>query len=65
MPPKKHPSPEMLHDLQQVFKQHNWSGKPVGLTAAASDTACPAGTSPKEVTYQLPDGTWVTKTICV
>ena len=69
MPPRKHPSPEMLKDLNKVFAKHNWSGREIGLqdvTAGDNDSGdCPPGTTPKEVTYKLPDGTWVTKTICV
>jgi hypothetical protein len=40
----------------------------VGLRDVEGDDGsggCPLGTTPKEVTYKLPDGTWVTKTICV
>jgi hypothetical protein len=65
---RKHPPAEMLAELHQTFQKYNWSGKPIGLvpaTAAAAPLQCPPGTTPKEITYQLPDGTWVTKTVCV
>ena len=65
---RKHPSPEMLNDLDKVYKKHNWSGAAIGLRELddeADGDACPPGTVAKEVTYQLPDGTWVTKTVCV
>ena len=74
MPPKrrrpsprtpKEPSPDMLRDLHAVFKKHNWSGHPVGIMDLEDSNDCPPGTTPKEVTVKLPDGTTVTKTICV
>jgi hypothetical protein len=58
----------MLKDLSKVFAKHNWSGRAIGLQDSEGDGGtgdCPPGTTPKEVTYKLPDGTWVTKTICV
>ncbi len=65
--PKKHPSNEMIKDLNDLFRKHNWPGAPVGINTgkATGGGACPPGTTPKQVTYQLPDGSWVTKTICV
>ena len=65
--PRKHPSTEMIKELNDLFQKHNWPGAPVGIRANNADDAaeCPAGTTPKQVTYQLPDGSWVTKTICV
>jgi hypothetical protein len=68
MASRKHPTPEMLKELNKVFVKHNWSGRAVGLRDVEGDDGsggCPPGTTPKEVTYKLPDGTWVTKTICV
>ena len=70
---RKHPSPEMIRDIEATFSKHNWSGKPLGITSLTpaekaslkQSTPCPPGTTPKQVTYQLPDGTWVTTTICV
>ena len=72
---KMHPTSEMVGDLVKLFKKHNWSGQPIGLSAAPgkmkamaadnSDDTCPEGTSPQWVTYKLPDGTWATKKICV
>jgi hypothetical protein len=59
----------MLKDLSKVFEKRNWSGAAIGITGVRANDDdsddCPPGTTPKEVTYKLPDGTWVTKTICV
>ena len=49
----------MIKILKSVYEEHNWSGAPVGLTAAAANNspgACPDGSTPQVVTYQLPDG---------
>jgi hypothetical protein len=64
--PKRHPPIKMIRELNDVFEKHNWSGEPIGIKAdkAVDGGGCPAGTTPKQITYQLPDGTWVTKTIC-
>jgi hypothetical protein len=62
---RKRPSPEMLKDLNKLFTKHNWSGAAIGLQDLEESDDCPDGKTPKEVTYKLPDGTWVTKTICV
>lgn len=61
---RKHPTVAMLQDLKDVFEKHNWSGSAIGLLAASSGN-CPDGKTPQEVTYQLPDGTMVHKTVCV
>jgi hypothetical protein len=67
----KHPPAAMLDDMKKVFAKHNWKGtmmwKPAAtMTAAvASENGCPPGQSPHEISYQLPDGTWVTKTVCM
>ncbi len=63
----EHPTPEMIADLKQVFAKHNWSEKPIGFgkTAMADDSdLCDDGSVPQWVTYQLPDGSSVTKKIC-
>jgi hypothetical protein len=68
MSKKKHPPEAMIKDLKAVYEKYNWSGAPVGLTAGAADDSpggCPNGSAPQVVTYQLPDGTWATKTVCV
>ena len=67
MPTKKHPTKALVVDLQAVFAKHNWSGRAIGLRSikATAGGPCPEGTTPQEVTYKLPDGTWVNKTICV
>jgi len=64
----KHPTAAMLRDLKAVFKKHDWPGHPVGLMTAAAipgpDT-CPNGSEPQIVSFQLPDGTQVTKKMCL
>jgi len=72
---KQHPTEEMVGDLAKLFKKHNWSGQPIGLSAAPvnlkamaaddSDDTCPDGSSAQWVTYKLPDGTWATRKMCV
>ena len=72
---RKHPTEEMVKDLAKVFAKHNWSGRPIGLSAKHPDMAeaaesdddgpCPASTSPQWVTYKLPSGETVTKRMCV
>ncbi len=60
------PPKALLNDVQELFTKHNWSGNAVGrLAAAGGSTVCPPGTTPHDITYQLPDGTWVTKTVCL
>lgn len=60
------PPKALLADVQDLFTKHNWSGNAVGRVAADTVSAsCPPGTTPHEITYQLPDGTWVTKTVCL
>jgi hypothetical protein len=72
---RKHPTPEMVKDLDKVFKKHNWPGLPIGLTSKPGDLAnrivdnpdndlCEDGSEPQWVTYKLPDGTWATKKMC-
>jgi hypothetical protein len=68
MAARKHPSVEMLKDLNKVFTKYGWSGEAIGMRDRTSDDDsgdCPNGKIPKDVTYKLPDGTWATKTICV
>lgn len=70
---KKHPTKEMVKDLKTVFEKHNWSGNAIGIALSPSSSAnitasignCPPGTSPQMIKYQLPDGTWVLKTVCI
>jgi hypothetical protein len=66
---RKHPSKEMLSSLKKTFDEHNWSGSPVGLRSLsgvkADGLTCPSGQEPHVVRYQLPDGSWVEKTICI
>ncbi|HKI04083.1 MAG TPA: hypothetical protein VKK31_19035 [Thermoanaerobaculia bacterium] len=67
MSKKKHPDAALLRDLMAVFEEHNWSGSAIGIGVSAGTSAkkCPAGKTPVDVRYQLPDGTWVNKTVCV
>jgi hypothetical protein len=58
----------MIKDLHAVFKKHNWSGQVIGMkavSASASTALCPNGQPPQQVSYKLPDGTWVTKEVCL
>ncbi len=60
------PPKALLDEVQRLFAKHDWSGNLVGRPLAAiGSTTCPPGTTPHEITYQLPDGTWVTKTVCL
>jgi hypothetical protein len=62
------PPEAMLADLKSVFTKHNWSGSMIWKPSAAAAIGggqCPDGQSPHEISYQLPDGTWVTKTVCM
>jgi len=60
------PSQALLGDMQKLFDKHDWPGNLVGRALAVSGSShCPPGTTPHEITYQLPDGTWVTKTVCL
>jgi hypothetical protein len=69
---RKHPSPEMVRDLKEVFTKHNWAAAvsltaPIGVRAASTDAGpdvCPDGSQPQVVWYQLPNGTWATKKVC-
>jgi len=69
---RKHPSPEMVKDLKEVFAKHNWVAPvsfsaPIGVTAASADSGpdvCPDGSLPQVVWYQLPNGTWASKKVC-
>lgn len=72
---KTRPTKALLKDLKEVFEKHNWSGNAIGMAlspaahgnivAAAGNTSCPPGSLPQTIKFQLPDGTWVFKTICV
>ena len=68
MATRKNPSAALVKDLEKVLKKHKWSGGAIALHKkpfTATEDACPPGTRPQEVTYQRPDGTWVTKIVCV
>jgi hypothetical protein len=75
MPKRTTPSSEMLAELDALFKKHNWSGHPIGILPRRTKAAparraalaggCPPGTVLKTITFQLPDGTVVTKDVCV
>ncbi len=69
----KHPSPAMIRDLTRVMKKHNFVGrtlmwKPMAadhMMASMGQGGCPDGQSPHTISYQLPTGEWVTKTVCM
>lgn len=67
--PMKKPPAQMMQDLQDVLVKHGWAGsmivKPATMAVAAAASPCPPGKTPQEISYQLPDGTWVSKIICV
>jgi hypothetical protein len=74
MSSKKHPTKDFVKDLAKVFNKHNWSGNAIGIAMSTASSAnitatgeagCAPGTSPQVIKYQLPDGTWVSKTVCV
>ena len=61
----KPPRP-LLHALQTLFEEHGWSGNAIGRVASiAEGVSCPQGTVAHEITYKLPNGTWVSKTVCL
>ena len=63
---RKGPPPALIDDIKAAFDKHNWSGTLMFRPAAITDNAgCPPGTTPHEISYQLPNGTWVTKTVCI
>jgi hypothetical protein len=59
------PPQALLADMQKLFVKHNWYGSAIGRVSVRAVAGCPGGTTPHEITYQLPDGTWVTKTVCL
>jgi hypothetical protein len=67
-----HPSPAMIRDLTKVMKKHNFVGrtlmwKPMAeahMMESMGQGGCPDGQSPHTISYQLPTGEWVTKTVC-
>jgi len=66
MPKKNRPPKKLLDEVQAVFEKHNWDGFAVAAKAASpQELICPVGQTPHDITYQLPDGTWVTKTVCL
>ena len=73
--PLKQPPAQMMQDVQDVLEKHGWSGsmivKPATASLAATAAAaagggpCPPGKTPQEISFQLSDGTWVSRIICV
>lgn len=67
-----HPSPAMIRDLTKVMKKHNFVGRTLTWRPMSSahmmesmgDGGCPPGQSPHTISYQLPSGEWVMKTVC-
>jgi len=68
MASKKAPSKALLRDLKAVFDKHAWTGDAVGvrpLAAEPADGECTPPQTPHQISYQEPNGTWVTKTVCL
>jgi hypothetical protein len=60
------PPQALLKDMKEIYAKHDWPGNLIGRALAVTASSnCPPGTTPHEITYQLPDGTWVTKTVCL
>gem|GEM_PF-1744925 len=58
------PSTELLDDIRAAFARHEWRGSLI-VTALADENGCGPGEYPHQVSYQTPDGHWVTQTICM
>ena len=66
MAKKKRPSKKLLADIQNAFSKHGVENAKVAtLIQNLEAGVCPPGQTPHNITYQLPDGTWVTKTVCL
>lgn len=64
--PKKRAPKRLVNELNAVVDKHKWDGFAAAATPASGQGGnCPPGTTPHDITYQQPDGTWVTKTVCL
>lgn len=64
MATKNRPPKALLTALQNLFDAHGWDGTGV-LGASVLEGKCGPGQVPIDITEKMPDGRWVTRTICV
>jgi len=53
---------------KDLFDDHGWEGNVIGRPAPAAAVAanpCADGKTLHEITFEKPDGTWVTTTVCL
>jgi hypothetical protein len=68
---KKHkplPPPEqVIAAAKTLFTNEGWAGNVIGRPSilGSAPNPCPAGKSPHDVTILQPDGTTITKTVCL
>ena len=63
---RKRPSKALLKELKELFEKHDWPGTAIGTPAAtAEESGCPPGQTPHDVTVMTPDGTVITRTVCL
>jgi hypothetical protein len=68
---KKHkplpPPQEIIAGARTLFEKENWAGNVIGRPSvlASASNPCPDGKTPHDITVLQPDGTTVTKTICL
>jgi hypothetical protein len=68
---KKHrpqrPPEGVITAAKTLFEKENWTGNVIGRPSilASASNPCPKGKIPHDITVLQPDGTTVTKTICL
>lgn len=64
---KSHITDALVDDLQSAFAKHKFSGTMILKNAETESggNPCGEGQTPHEISIQLPNGTWVSKIICV
>jgi hypothetical protein len=62
---QKKPTKALLDELQPIFEKHGWSAFAIGAPSETKESACPDGQVPTDVTIQLPDGSTITRTVCL
>jgi hypothetical protein len=68
---KKHkpqPAPDgVVQSAKALFEKENWTGNVIGRPSDLGIAAnpCPNGKTPHDITVLQPDGTTVTKTVCL
>jgi hypothetical protein len=67
MSTKMRTSKALLKDLKELSDKHDYPITMIGRAAISSDsdTGCPSGTKPYDITEQDASGRWVTTTICL